>query len=229
VTAQSPEPQEPLQQLEDEPLETEPLETEPLETEPLEDELVETEPLEEESTRLTRELAERTSDLQRLQAEYVNYKRRVDRDRVVAREQAMTGALSALLPVLDDLDRARQHDQLTGGFKAVAESLERIVSGLGLVRFGEAGEEFDPRVHEALMHDYSAEVSVPTAHTILQPGYRVGERVVRPARVAVVEPSPSVPETPDEAEDAPDAGPDSGPDSGPDTGPDTEGREEQHG
>jgi len=113
----------------------------------------------------------------------------VDRDRTVVREQATAAALSALLPVLDDLDRARQHGELTGGFKAVAESLERTIAGLGLERFGAAGEEFDPRVHEALLSDYSAEVSVTTAASILQPGYRIGDRIVRPARVAVAEPS----------------------------------------
>jgi molecular chaperone GrpE len=144
---------------------------------------------EDEATRLARELGERTADLQRLQAEYLNYKRRVDRDRTAAREQATAATLASLLPVLDDLDRARQHGELTGGFKSVAESLERTIEGLGLERFGTAGEEFDPRVHEALLSDYSAEVSVTTAATILQPGYRIGDRIVRPARVAVAEPS----------------------------------------
>jgi len=144
---------------------------------------------EDDATRLARELGERTADLQRLQAEYLNYKRRVDRDRTAAREQATAATLASLLPVLDDLDRARQHGELTGGFKSVAESLERTIEGLGLERFGTAGEEFDPRVHEALLSDYSAEVSVTTAATILQPGYRIGDRIVRPARVAVAEPS----------------------------------------
>jgi molecular chaperone GrpE len=134
-------------------------------------------------------LAERTADLQRLQAEYVNYKRRVDRDRGLVRDTATAAVLTALLPVLDDVDRARDHGELTGGFKAVAESLERTVAGLGLIRFGEAGEPFDPRVHEALMHELSDDVDGPTARAILQPGYRIGERVVRPARVAVAEPA----------------------------------------
>jgi len=138
---------------------------------------------------LERQLAERTADLQRLQAEYVNYKRRVDRDRQIVREAAIAGALSALLPVLDDVDRARAHGELEGGFKAVAESLEHTVAALGLQRFGEPGEAFDPRIHEALTHDYSDVVEGPTATAILQPGYRVGDRVVRPARVAVAEPA----------------------------------------
>jgi molecular chaperone GrpE len=133
-------------------------------------------------------LAERTADLQRLQAEYVNYKRRVDRDREVVRNSAVASALGQLLPVLDDIDRARDHGELEGGFKAVAESFERIVTGLGLERFGEVGDPFDPHIHEALMHSYAPDVEVPTAQMVLQPGYRFRDRIVRPARVAVVEP-----------------------------------------
>ncbi len=133
-------------------------------------------------------LAERTADLQRLQAEYVNYKRRVDRDREGVRESASASVLTALLPVLDDIGRAREHGELTGGFKAVAESLERTLSGLGLVRFGEVGDGFDPRVHEALMHTYSDDVPGPVCQAIVQVGYRLHDRVVRPARVAVAEP-----------------------------------------
>jgi molecular chaperone GrpE len=135
-------------------------------------------------------LAERTADLQRLQAEYVNYKRRVDRDREVAKETAVASVLTALLPVLDDIGRARDHNELTGGFKAVAESFERTISGLGLQKFGEVGDVFDPRIHEALMHSYSDEVSEPVARAVLQVGYRLGDRIVRPARVAVEEPEP---------------------------------------
>jgi molecular chaperone GrpE len=140
-------------------------------------------------------LAERTADLQRLQAEYVNYKRRVDRDRETARHNAISSVLSALLPVLDDVGRAREHGELSGGFKAVADSLERTVSSLGLQSFGEPGEPFDPRVHEALMHSYSDDVTEPVAAMVLQVGYRHGDRVLRPARVAVAEPpAPDAPE-----------------------------------
>ncbi len=142
------------------------------------------------SSELEAKLAERTSDLQRLQAEYVNYKRRVDRDREVARDSAVANVVAQLLPVLDDIGRAREHGELEGGFKAVAESLERVVGGLGLVRFADTGDRFDPRIHEALMHSYSDQVSEPTAGMILAPGYRIGERIVRPARVAVIEPEP---------------------------------------
>ncbi|MFI7701792.1 nucleotide exchange factor GrpE [Nonomuraea sp. NPDC049480] len=138
---------------------------------------------------LAAQLAERTADLQRLQAEYVNYRRRVERDRAAVREQAVAGALTELLPVLDDIGRARDHGELTGGFAKVAESLEAAVMKLGLSAFGQRGEPFDPTVHEALMHSYSADVTEPTAIEVLQPGYRMGDRVLRPARVAVAEPA----------------------------------------
>src|SRR5277367_6300018 len=133
-------------------------------------------------------LAERTADLQRLQAEYANYRKRVERDRLAVREQALSSVLSELLPVLDDIGRAREHGELTGGFKSVAESLEGIAAKLGLTTYGENGDPFDPTLHEALMHSYSAEVTEPTCVQILQPGYKVGERIIRPARVAVAEP-----------------------------------------
>ena len=133
-------------------------------------------------------LAERTADLQRVQAEYANYRKRVERDRVAVREQALANVLSGLVPILDDIGRAREHGELNGGFKSVAESVEATTAKLGLESFGEAGEPFDPRVHEALMHSYSAGVTEPTCVQILQPGYRVGDRILRPARVAVAEP-----------------------------------------
>jgi molecular chaperone GrpE len=139
-------------------------------------------------------LAERTADLQRLQAEYANYRKRVERDRLAVREQALANVLHGLLPVLDDIGRAREHGELTGGFKSVAESLEGIVVKLGLTAFGESGEPFDPTLHEALMHSYSADVTEPTAVQILQPGYKVGERIIRPARVAVAEPGDDDPD-----------------------------------
>ena len=135
-------------------------------------------------------LAERTLDLQRLQAEYVNYKRRVDRDRGLVLENAKFSVLSAMLPVLDDLDRAREHGELEGGFKAVADSLERIVAAQGLVKFGKPGDEFDPNFHEALMHAHSPDVTTTTCQDVITAGYQIGDRVVRPARVTVVDPEP---------------------------------------
>jgi molecular chaperone GrpE len=134
-----------------------------------------------------------TNDLQRLQAEYVNYKRRVDRDRELVKQNATFSVLSAMLPVLDDLDRAREHGELEGGFKAVADSLERIVAAQGLVKFGKPGDEFDPRFHEALMHAHSKDVTTTTCQDIVSAGYMIGERVVRPAQVTVVDPEPEAP------------------------------------
>jgi molecular chaperone GrpE len=136
-------------------------------------------------------VASLTDDLQRLQAEYVNYKRRVDRDRELVLQNAKFSILSALLPILDDVDRAREHEELNGGFKAIAEALERIVAGEGLVKFGASGDPFDPRVHEALMHSLSPDVSSTTCDKVVQAGYQFGDRVVRPALVTVVDPDPS--------------------------------------
>ena len=133
-------------------------------------------------------LAERTLDLQRLQAEYVNYKRRVDRDRELVKQNATFAVLGGLLPVLDDIDRAREHGELEGGFKAVADALERTVASLGLTRFGAKGEEFDPNLHEALMHGHSPEVSTTTVDVVAHVGYRIGDRVVRAAKVTVLDP-----------------------------------------
>lgn len=133
--------------------------------------------------------AERLEDLQRLQAEYVNYRRRVDRDRAVAGELAVLGVVEALLPVLDEIELARQHGELADGpFASIAEKLETSLGRFGWERFGAAGEPFDPTVHEALMHAESADVEEPTVTQVLQPGHRVGERVVRAARVAVTAP-----------------------------------------
>jgi molecular chaperone GrpE len=138
-------------------------------------------------------LAERTADVQRIQAEYANYRKRVERDRMAVREQALANVLSQLLPVLDDIGRAREHGELVGGFKQVAEALEAATAKLGLTTYGETGDPFDPTLHEALMHSYSAEVTEPTCVDILQPGYKVGERILRPARVAVAEPDETAP------------------------------------
>jgi molecular chaperone GrpE len=134
-------------------------------------------------------LAERTADLQRLQAEYANYRKRVDRDRATVREHAIAGALIELLPVLDAISQAREHGELSGGFKSVADSLQAAVIKLGLVSYGQRGDAFDPKIHEALTHSYSPDVTEDTCVEIFQLGYKVGERILRPARVAVAEPA----------------------------------------
>jgi molecular chaperone GrpE len=150
-------------------------------------------------------LNDRTQDVQRLQAEFQNYRRRVERDRANVKEIAVANLLTELLPVLDDIGRARDHGELVGGFKSVAESLEMVAAKMGLMQFGKEGEPFDPTVHEALMHSYSPDVTETTCVQILQPGYRIGERTIRPARVGVAEPQPGAqPGVPDgEAPPAP--------------------------
>jgi len=133
-------------------------------------------------------VASLTSDLQRLQAEYANYRKRVERDRAVSHELAISAVLTELLATLDDIDRASEHGELSGGFKAVADQLGSLTNRFGLEKYGTAGDEFDPQIHEALLHETSADVSTATASKILQPGYKYKERILRPARVAVTEP-----------------------------------------
>jgi molecular chaperone GrpE len=137
---------------------------------------------------------ERTADLQRLKAEFDNYRRRVERDRFAVAEQATAAALAQLLPVLDDIDRARQHGEVTGGFKVVADSLEGTLAKLGLTSFGAEGDPFDPMVHEAVMHSQSPDVDGPTCVSVMRPGYTYLDRLLRPAMVAVAEPA-APPET----------------------------------
>jgi molecular chaperone GrpE len=144
-----------------------------------------------EATVVVDEVATLTTDLQRLQAEYANYRKRVDRDRLLTSELAFAAVLSELLPVLDDLDRAGEHGELTGGFKAVADRINTIVEKLGLTKFSDAPVVFNPEIHEALTHETSTEVTQPTATKILQPGYKFKDRVIRAARVAVTEPEAS--------------------------------------
>ena len=129
-----------------------------------------------------------TSDLQRLQAEYANYRKRVERDRALAHDISIATVLSEFLPVLDDLDRANEHGELTGGFKAIADQVKTITSKLGLTKFGEAPSPFDPNIHDALLHETSSEVSETTVTKILQPGYKHKDSILRPARVAVTDP-----------------------------------------
>lgn len=141
--------------------------------------------LEEDVSGAQAKLAELTGDLQRVHAEYANYRRRVERDRELVRVTAIGSALSELLPVVDDVDRARQHGELEGAFRTVGESLESALARLGLEKFGEVGEAFDPTVHEALTTESRDDVAEPTVVAVYQPGYRLAGRVLRPARVAV--------------------------------------------
>ncbi|NLC98558.1 MAG: nucleotide exchange factor GrpE [Actinomycetales bacterium] len=159
------------------------------------------EPVAEPVVELTREqeleaaVAALTSDLQRKQAEFINYKRRVEDDRIKFIADGKATVINSLLTVLDDLGRADQHGELVGGFKAVADSLRTVVSGHGLEEFGEAGEAFDPNFHEAVSHaGESADVSVTSLAQVLRTGFRIGDKVIRPATVIVVDPASTAPE-----------------------------------
>jgi molecular chaperone GrpE len=144
----------------------------------------------------TRQLAERTEDLQRVTAEYANYRRRVERDRVLVVDQAAERFAGQLFPIVDDIERARDHGDLTGAFKVVADRVLGLLDGLGVTAFGQAGDPFDPALHEAVLHDTSPEVSVPTATTVLRPGFRRGDRVLRTAMVGVTDPETPAPVQP---------------------------------
>jgi molecular chaperone GrpE len=143
---------------------------------------------EEAATESVDPVAALTEDLQRLQAEYANYRKRVERDRALSAEVAISSVLLEFLAILDDLDRAAAHNELSGGFKAVADQVIATTSKLGLEKFGDAPSAFDPNIHDALMHETSAEVSETTVTKILQPGYKYKERILRPARVVVTDP-----------------------------------------
>jgi molecular chaperone GrpE len=136
------------------------------------------------------QLAERTADLQRLQAEYVNYRKRVERDRAISRTMGEASVLRSLLTVLDDIGRAEEHGELEGGFKAVADALHQALKSHRLEAFGQPGDVFDPRLHEALFHaGASDEVDATTISTVVRTGYRVGDDVIRHAQVGVVDPA----------------------------------------
>jgi molecular chaperone GrpE len=136
------------------------------------------------------QLAERTADLQRLQAEYVNYRKRVERDRAISRTMGEASVLRSLLTVLDDIGRAEEHGELEGGFKAVADALHQALKSHRLEAFGQPGDVFDPRLHEALFHaGESPDVKETTIQSVVRTGYRVGDDVIRHAQVGVVDPS----------------------------------------
>ena len=169
-------------------------------------------PAEPSAPSVEQQLAERTLDLQRLQAEYVNYKRRVDRDRELVRAQGEAAVLQSLLTVLDDVARADEHGELTGGFKAVADALQQAVTKHRLEAFGATGDAFDPSLHEAVFHaGESADVEVTSIDTVMRTGYRHGDRVLRPATVGVVDPagpSAAADEVPDDVSSLTDDAPD---------------------
>ena len=151
----------------------------------LAEELFEAAAVEGDFSEVEAKVVELTTDLQRVHAEYANYRKRVERDREVVREAAIGSVLNELIGVLDDIDRARDHGELEGAFRTVGENLEAAVAKLGLEKFGSADEPFDPAMHEALTSESRDEVSEPTVIAIYQPGYRYAGRILRAARVAV--------------------------------------------
>jgi len=153
--------------------------------------------LPDEVSELRAQLDERTADLQRVTAEYANYRKRVDRDREAVVQLAKASVLADLLGVLDDLERAEAHGDLTGPFRAVADKIGTALQKAGLQAFGHEGEPFDPMQHEAVQHATSPDVDGPTVTAVLRRGYKFGERVLRPAMVAVTDHEPGSGETVD--------------------------------
>lgn len=134
---------------------------------------------------------ERTEDLQRVQAEYINYKRRVDRDRDGARKAGVVAVMRDLIPVFDSILAAKAHGELTGGFKLTADELEKVTTHFGFSHFGKAGDEFDPKLHEALMQSPVPGTGEMSVKEVLQVGYRLDDLIMRPARVVVAVPDGS--------------------------------------
>jgi molecular chaperone GrpE len=146
--------------------------------------------VEKELADVERQLAERTADLQRIQAEYANYRKRVERDREAVVAAAKASVVNDLLPLLDDLERAERHGDLVGAFKAVGDKLLASLQRSGLESFGAEGEPFDPSVHEAVQHNTSPDVTGPTVTIVMRSGYKFFERVLRPALVGVTDHEP---------------------------------------
>lgn len=146
---------------------------------------------------LEKQVADLTADIKRVTAEYANYRKRVERDRESVIASAKASVAGELLTVLDDVERADAHGDLTGAFKAVTDKLISSLESAGLEAFGQEGDEFDPSVHEAVQHTTSSEVSGPTVTAVLRRGYRFGDRVLRPVMVAVTDHEPEVAEQPE--------------------------------
>lgn len=129
-----------------------------------------------------------TNDLQRLQADFQNYRKRIDKERSESSELITGLVLAQFLGALDDIDRAQEHGELSGGFKAVADQLTTTTTKLGLTKFVDTGIIFDPHIHEALMHETSPDVTETQVTKVLRAGYKFKERVLRPAQVIVTDP-----------------------------------------
>ncbi|GAA4773325.1 hypothetical protein GCM10023200_02130 [Actinomycetospora chlora] len=144
-------------------------------------------PADPELERVRAELAERTADLQRVSAEFTNFRRRTERERESTVAAAKAAVAGELLTVLDDVERAASHGDLTGPFKVVADRLTETLQRAGLTPFGAEGDAFDPSVHEAVAHETGPGVTGPTVTTVMRRGYRFGDRVLRAAMVGVTD------------------------------------------
>ncbi|OLZ73397.1 nucleotide exchange factor GrpE [Streptomyces sp. IMTB 2501] len=135
-------------------------------------------------------LEERTADLQRVKAEYDNYRKRVRRDRMAVREIAEANVLRALLPVLDAVDRTCAHEPMTAALKDISDTLRIQLGSLGLEAVGQEGDTFKPASHDALSHHIVPDADRLVCTEILRPGYRLGDQLLRPAYVEVTGPPP---------------------------------------
>ena len=132
-----------------------------------------------------KEAAEYLEALHRERAEFINYRNRMNKEREQSRQYGIVDVLTSLLPALDDIDRIREHGQMDDSFKAVATKIDKTFAKFGVEKFGEKGEDFDPTKHEAVLQKPDPEAKKETVDTVVEAGYRIGDRVVRAARVVV--------------------------------------------
>ena len=135
-----------------------------------------------------KEAADYLEALQRERAEFINYRNRTQKEQERFRQHGIIDVLTALLPALDDIDRIREHSEMDDSFKAVAAKIDKAFEKFGVEKFGEKGEDFDPTKHEAILHKPDADADKETVDTVVEAGYRIGDRVIRAARVVVASP-----------------------------------------
>ena len=135
-----------------------------------------------------KEAADYLEALQRERAEFINYRNRTQKEQERFRQHGIIDVLTALLPALDDIDRIREHSEMDDSFKAVATKIDKAFEKFGVEKFGEKGEDFDPTKHDAILHKPDADAEKETVDTVVEAGYRIGDRVIRAARVVVASP-----------------------------------------
>ena len=135
-----------------------------------------------------KEAAEYLEALQRERAEFINFRNRSQKEQERFRQHGIIDVLTALLPALDDIDRIREHSEMDDSFKAVANKIDKAFEKFGVEKFGEKGEDFDPTKHDAILHKPDPNAEKETVDTVVEAGYRIGDRVIRAARVVVASP-----------------------------------------